>query len=143
MICINNKEKKFFAQDLKNQFVEGVVNDKNANGDNNTNSFIITYLKEYVKTKLSKDIVNEPFIRPSKEKMLIELVLRDIVVFIVRINSEKEISFLNKSLPRLQIAKEIFEFKSKINCIIKNEQFIEMPNSINFIIKLNGVSTGE
>ena len=62
------------------------------------------------------------FIKPSTEKIFNELVSIDIEVLIVFISSAKQISFLNKFSPRLLIAKDILEFKSKIICKIKKEK---------------------
>ena len=97
--------------------------------------------KEYEKTRLSKERLNVLFIKPSTEKIFKELVSTEIWVFIVFINWEKLISELNKLFPKLLIAKEILEFKSKSSWTIKNEKFIQIPNKIIFIIKLKGEST--
>ena len=68
IICINKRENMFFNHDLKNQDVESKINDKIAKGVSKIKILIITYLKEYVNTKFSKDIVMEDFIKPSNEK---------------------------------------------------------------------------
>lgn len=81
-----------------------------------------------------------PLINPSREKISIELVSIEILVFIVEINSEKQIFLLNKFSPRDLIARETLEFKSKINSNIEKEKFIAIPNKINLIIKLKGAS---
>ena len=69
-------------------------------------------------------------IRPSTENIFKELVSIATFVFIVLINSEKQISLLNRFLPRLLIAKEILEFKSSIISTIKNEKFIQLAKII-------------
>ena len=60
--CINNNEKKFLAQDLKNQDVEFCDSVKKANGVSNIKTFIIIYLKAYENTKPKSEAVNVPFI---------------------------------------------------------------------------------
>ena len=55
------------------------------------------------------------FIKPSIEKIFKEFVSIEIVLFIVVINSEKQIFLLNKDSPRFQIANDILELKSKIS----------------------------
>ena len=65
--------------------------DKKAKGASKTKIFTIIYLKEYVKTKLSKDIVNVAFIIPSNENTSIEDVSIEIIVFIFKISSAKQI----------------------------------------------------
>mgnify|MGYP005762018765 CR=1 FL=1 len=71
---MNNKENKLLNQDLKNQLVELVVKDKNENGVSKIKTFINIYLKEYEKTKFNKEMLKTLFNKPSKEKILIELV---------------------------------------------------------------------
>ena len=113
MICINNKENKFLSQDLKNQDVVSKINDKIAKGVSKIKILIITYLKEYVKTKFNKDIVIEDFIKPSNEKTSREEALTEIVLFISSINSEKQMFLLNRFSPILLIARVILENISK------------------------------
>lgn len=137
---MNNKANRFLAQALKNQLVEFKVRDKIAKGESRIKTFIIIYLSEYEKTKFSKEILKVPLIRPSKEKMSIELVLIDILLFIVVINSEKHTDFPNKFSPNPLSASDILEFKSNIKEIIKKEQFIAIPYKISFITKLMGDS---
>ena len=98
---MNNKENKFLNQDLKNQEDELKEFDKIANGASNTKTFIKIYLNEYEKTKLSNEKEINPLIKPSKEKISIEDVSTEILVFIFKINSEKQIFLLNKSSPKL------------------------------------------
>ncbi len=93
IICINNSENKFLIQVLKNQLVLDKANESIANGASKIKILIITYLNEYENIKFNNDIVRVPFIRPSTENMLIELVSIDIFEFIVVINSEKQIFF--------------------------------------------------
>ena len=115
IIWINNKENRFLNQDLKNQEVEIREFDKIAKGAINTKTFIKTYLKEYEKTKFNNEKEIITLIKPSKEKISIEEVSTEILVFMFKINSEKQIFLLNKSSPKFLIAKEILENKSK-NC---------------------------
>ena len=119
MIWINNKENKFFNQDLKNQDVESRINDKIAKGVSKIKILTIIYLKEYVKTRFSNDIVSEDLINPSKEKTSREEESTEIVLLISKINSEKQIFLLNNSSPILLIARVIVENKSKIISIKK------------------------
>ena len=42
---INNKEKIFLNQDLKNQLVEEILKERKAKGEISINTFNITYLK--------------------------------------------------------------------------------------------------
>ena len=72
--------------------------------------------------------------------MFKEFVSIAMLVFIVVINSEKQIFLLNKLSPTFLIAKDIFELMSRMFSIIKKEKFMAIPHKINFIIKLNGVS---
>lgn len=137
---MNNKENKFLNQDLKNQEVDIKELDKIANGAISTNTFIKIYLKEYEKTKFNSEKEIIPLIKPSKEKISIEDVLTEILVFIFEINSEKQIFFLNKSSPKFLIAKDTLENKSK-NCDNKKyEKFIQIPHIISLIRKLLGFS---
>ena len=53
------------------------------------------------------------FIKPSKEKTSTEVVFTEILELIVKINSEKQISLLNKFSPKFLIARVIFEKISK------------------------------
>ena len=46
IIWINNKEKIFLNQDLKNQLVEEMLKERNAKGERSIKTFSITYLKE-------------------------------------------------------------------------------------------------
>ena len=137
---INSREKILRSQDLKNQEVLFKHKDKIAKGDIKIKTFIIIYLKEYDRTRLKSDNVSVPLIRPSIVKILIEEEEMEILVFIVFINSEKQIFLLNKFSPKFLIAKEILEFKSNNKSNKKNEKFIKIPNIINFIIKLDGFS---
>lgn len=137
---MRSNENKFLSQILKNIFVESKVKLKKENGDINTKTLIITYRKEYEKTKFNRDNVKVLFIKPSIEKIFKELVLIDILVLIFVINSEKQIFLLNKDSPKFLIAREILEFNSKISFTKKNEKFMLIPNIINLKIKLKGVS---
>lgn len=140
IICINNKENKFFIQDLKNHDVESKINDKIANGVSKIKILIITYLKEYVKTKFNKDVVREAFIIPSKEKISSEEVLTEIVLLISRINSAKHIFLLNKLSPIPLIASVIFENKSNNSPIRKYEKLIQIPKMTALKINCIGCS---
>ena len=53
------------------------------------------------------------FIKPSKEKTSTEVVFTEILELIVKINSEKQISLLNKFSHKFLIARVIFEKISK------------------------------
>jgi hypothetical protein len=64
----------------------------------------------------------------------------EIFELIIVINSEKQICFPVSSFPKLCIANEIFEFKSKIIVITKNEKFIKIPQTIILMTKLDGDS---
>ena len=64
----------------------------------------------------------------------------DIFELIDVINDENQIDFPNKFSPIVLIASEILKFKSSTKERIKNEQFIEIPYMISFIIKLLGDS---
>ena len=66
-------------------------------------------------------------IKPSIEKILIEVVSIEILELILLINSEKQIELPKRFSPKFLIAKEILKFKSKICYIIKNEKFIKIP----------------
>ena len=59
-----------------------------------------------------------PLIKPSNVKISIDDDCIDMLELIFKINSEKHIFLLNKSSPKLLIAKEIFEKISK-NCANK------------------------
>ncbi len=119
IICINNKENKFLTQDLKNQDVESKINDKIAKGVSKINILIITYLKEYVKTKFNKEIVREVFINPSNENTSREEASTVIVLLISKINSAKQIFLLNKFSPIPLIASVTLENKSNSSPIKK------------------------
>ena len=100
MICINNKENKFFNQVLKNQDVESSVKLRKAKGERYTKTLTIIYLKEYENIKFTKETVNVPLINPSNEKISMELELIAIFVLIVLINSEKQISLFKIFSPK-------------------------------------------
>ena len=136
IICINNNEKIFLSQDLKNQEVELSELDNIANGQIRTNTFINTYLKEYENTKFNKEKERMLFINPSIEKISKDELLIDILLFIVKISSEKQIFLLNKFSPKVLIDSEILKIKSKNSDNKKYEQFIQIPHIINFIKKL-------
>ena len=67
-----------------------------AKGAKNIKTCIITYRREYEKTRLSKETLIILFIKPSKEKILNSLFSGEIFELITEINSEKEIVFPNK-----------------------------------------------
>ena len=141
MICINNRENKFLNQDLKNQEVVSKINDKIANGVSKIKILIITYLKEYVKTKFNKDIVREALSNPSKEKISREEESIEILLFISKISSEKQIFLWNKSSPIPLIAREILDKRSKISPTKKYEKLIQIPKIIALKINCVGLST--
>ena len=141
IIWMNNKENKFRLQDLKNQEVFWSVKDNNANGVSKIKILIITYLNEYVKTKLSKDIVSEALIIPSKENISREEESIEILLFISKINSEKQIFLWNRDSPIPLIAREILETKFKICSIKKYEKLIQIPQITNLKINWEGLST--
>ena len=140
IICINNNENIFLIQDLKNQDVESKINDKIAKGVSNIKILIITYLKEYVKTKFNKDIVREVFIKPSKENTSIEPVSIQIVLLILKISSAKQIFSLNKSSPMPLIAKVILQKIFKNISVKKYEKLINIPKIIHLNINWEGFS---
>ena len=134
-ICINKSEKTFLIQDLKNHEVFCKSNDKIAKGVNKIKILIITYLKEYVKTKFNRDIVRVAFINPSNENISrVELSVK-IKSFIHKISSEKQIFLLNKFSPIPRIAKVIYEQISNNFSIKKYEEFMQMQNIIH--LKIN------
>ena len=104
---------------MKNQEVEFNDNDKIANGVSKINTFNITYLKEYEKTRPSKEAVNVDFMRPSIEKIFNELLLIEIVELILFIREEKQISELKISSPKFLMDNVIFEVISSISLMIK------------------------
>ena len=139
-ICINKSEKTFLIQDLKNHEVFCKSNDKIAKGVNKIKILIITYLKEYVKTKFNRDIVRVAFINPSNENISrVELSVK-IKSFIHKISSEKQIFLLNKFSPIPRIAKVIYEQISNNFSIKKYEEFMQMQNIIHLKINWFGVS---
>ena len=78
------------TQALKNHEVCSNINDKIAKGVSKIKILIITYLKEYVKTRFNKDIVSEALIIPSNEKISKEEEVIEISLFISKISSEKQ-----------------------------------------------------
>ena len=123
IICINKSEKTFLIQDLKNHEVFCKSNDNIAKGVNKIKILIITYLKEYVKTKFNRDIVRVAFINPSNENISrVELSVK-IKSFIHKISSEKQIFLLNKFSPIPRIAKVIYEQISNNFSITKYNTF--------------------
>lgn len=137
---MNNNAKKFLIQVLKNQLEEFKHNDNIEKGASKIRTFNITYLNEYERTKFNKEIDKVLFIKPSMENTFSEFVFNEIFELIIVINSEKHVCFPVNSCPKLCIANEIFEFKSKIIVITKKEKFIKIPHIIIFITKLDGDS---
>ena len=84
--CNNNNDKIHLNQDLKNQDVLEFINVIIANGVININTFKITYLREYVKSKFNKLIDIKLFSIPSKEKIFIPDVSMVTILFSLSIS---------------------------------------------------------
>ena len=112
-------ENKFLNQALKNQEVEFNDKDKIAKGERRAKIFIIIYLKEYEKTRLSKETLKVDFIKPSIEKIFVTIESIPIQELILLIKDEKQISVLKRFSPKFLIAKVILEERSKICSNIK------------------------
>ena len=131
---IKRSDKKHFNQDLKIQLQFWMDKVKIQNGKINIKTFIMMYLKEYVKIKLKRPVVEMNFKMPSKDNKL-KLDSIEIHEFNSFINWEKQISLLYRVSPSSRIADEIVEL-IKITCSDKkNELFIKIP--INKILKMN------
>ena len=104
---MNKMEKIFLIHALKNQEVLFKIRDKNAKGVSKIKIFKVMYLNEYVKTRFNKEAVNVVLIRPLRENISIEDVLKALKLFKLKINSEKQIFLPNRSSPILLIASEI------------------------------------
>ena len=89
----------------------------------------------------NKDIVREAFSNPSKEKISREEESIEILLFISKISSEKQIFLWNKSSPIPLIASEILDKKSKISPTKKYEKLIQIPKIIALKINCVGLST--
>ena len=117
------REINTFIQDLNIQYVDEFIKDNKTRGQDNIKTWTIIYLNEYEKTKLSNDILRVLLINPSTEKIFKEFASTAIFVLIVFISSEKQISLSKRFFPSSLIAKDMYEFKSNIISIIKNEKF--------------------
>ena len=71
-IWIKRRERKILIQDLKIHIEFFKHKDKKAKGEIKIKTFIIIYLREYDKARFIKPKEMNPFINPSKEKMLKE-----------------------------------------------------------------------
>lgn len=88
--CNNKRDRVALNHALKNQLELELIKVRIANGVIKIKTFRITYLKEYVKSKLIKLIVIKLLRTPSKEKTLIGVVLLLVItLFNFRINWEK------------------------------------------------------
>ena len=81
-----------------------------------------------------------PLIRPSIVKIFNEEVSTEIVVLIFEMSVEKQMVLWNKSSPILRIKREILDINSMKISTIKKEEFMQIPNKIIFIKKLEGLS---
>ena len=102
----NNNVITDFIQDLKIHDVELFSNVVIANGVNNTNTFIITYLNAYENNKFNKLTDVKLFITPSKEKIFNESSIKT-VEFIFIINCSKLILVFKTFSPTSLIEPEI------------------------------------
>ena len=127
-------------QALKNHEVCSNINDKIAKGVSKIKILIITYLKEYVKTRFNKDIVSEALIIPSNEKISKEEEVIEISLFISKISSEKQMFLWNKSSPIPLIARDILDKKFKASPTKKYEKLIQIPKIIDLKINCEGFS---
>lgn len=124
--CSNKSDNIALNHDLKNQEVDEFINVRIANGVININTFKITYLNEYVKSKLIKFRDINPFNKPSSENTF-KLTLSDVTtLFNLVINSRKLILQLNIFSPISRIARDISEFIFIICSIRKYEEFAKI-----------------
>ena len=88
--CNNKSERVALNQALKNQLVLELIKVSIANGVIKIKTLRITYLNEYVKSKLIKLIVIKLLRTPSREKTFTEVVLLLVTtLFNFRISCEK------------------------------------------------------
>ncbi len=124
--CSNKSDNIALNHDLKNQEVDEFINVRIANGVININTFKITYLNEYVKSKLIKFRDIKPLNKPSSENTF-KLTLSDVItLFNLVINSRKLILQLNIFSPISRIARDISEFIFIICSIKKYEEFAKI-----------------
>ena len=131
--CNNNNDTTVLNQDLKNQDVVEFIRVRIAKGVINTNTFKITYLSEYVKSKFSKLIDIKLLSIPSKEKIFNPDVSKVTMLFNLRINWEKLILHPNICSPISRIDKDIRELILIICSQIKYDEFDNMAkiNNLN------------
>ena len=84
--CNNNNDRTVLNQDLKNQDVVEFIRVRIAKGVINTNTFKITYLSEYVKSKFNKLIEIKLLSIPSIENIFRLEVFIVTIVFNLRIS---------------------------------------------------------
>lgn len=128
-----SKDSKDLNHDLKNQAVEELIKVIKANGVIKIKTFNITYLKEYVNIRFRRFIEIKLLSNPSSENTLRVVSLVVIILFNLKINSEKLMLHLNIFSPTSLMAKDIREFIF-ISCSIrKYEEFdsIAKINSLN------------
>lgn len=68
-VSINSKEIKHLNQDLKKFIVDGIEVQRIAKGERRTNTFIKTYLIEYIKIRLTNPTETMVFMIPSIENI--------------------------------------------------------------------------
>lgn len=120
--CNNKSDNKDLNHDLKNQEVEELIRVMNAKGVISTNTLRMIYLKEYVNNKLIKLIEIKPLSKPSSEKTFKLESCVVIILFNLKINSEKLILHLKIFSPTSLIAREIRELIFIICSIIKYDE---------------------
>ena len=91
--------------------MEFKIRDKIANGEIKIQTFIKTYLKEYVKIKRNKPTEINPLINPSMENKLNSSFPTDIIEFSLSIREEKQMGVFNKFSPRFRMAEDKSETK--------------------------------
>lgn len=100
-VSINSKEIKHLNQDLKKFIVDGIEVQRIAKGERRTNTFIKTYLIEYIKIRLTNPTETMVFMIPSIENIFWFCSSIDTIEFKILIRLEKQISVLRKLLPNI------------------------------------------
>lgn len=139
--CSKSNERVALNQALKNQLVVELIKVSTAKGVIKINTFTITYLKEYVKSRFIKLIVIKLFNTPSSEKTFMLVVLSLVIILSnLRISWEKLILHPKMFSPNSRIARDISEFIFK-NCSIKKyDELDKIANINNLNINWNGCS---
>lgn len=137
--CTKSNDKKHLIQDLKIQVVFGLDKVNIQKGKIKIKTFIIIYLKEYVKIKLTNPAEDVNFKIPLKDRKL-NSVSTVIQVFNSVIRVEKQISFEYKFSPIALIEDEIIELIYINFSHIKNELLIKILTNKILNTNLKGFS---